>query len=121
MRISTGANAWRKIEGVMGDRRISREREGNVLVWYASYMNALETMVLTEKQQEKVQIGKKYLVRIIAGIKRAVGVKERSKKKLARSTWAGHVEKMADEKLAKRADAQKVERKWRRGRPKLRR
>ena len=49
-----------------------------------------------------------------------VGVKENSKKKLRRNTWAGHVEKMADEKLAKRADAQIVEGKWRRGRPKLR-
>ena len=46
-------------------------------------------------------------------------MKENSKKKLARSTSA--VEKMADEILAKKADAQKVEGKWRRGRPKLRR
>ena len=30
-----------------------------------------------------------------------VGMKESSKKKLVRSTWAGHVEKMGDEKLAK--------------------
>ena len=50
-----------------------------------------------------------------------VGGKESSKKKLVRSTWAGHVEKMTDKKLAKRADAQKVEGKWKRGRPKLRR
>ena len=28
-----------------------------------------------------------------------VGVKESSKKKLVRSTWAGHVGKMGDEKL----------------------
>ena len=53
-------------------------------------------------------------------MKLEVGVKESSKKKLVRSTWAGHVEKMGDEKLAKRVDDQKVERKWRRGRPKLR-
>ena len=46
-----------------------------------------------------------------------VGVKENSKKKLVRSTWAGHMEKkLGDEKLAKRADAQKVEGKWRPGR-----
>ena len=38
-----------------------------------------------------------------------VGVKESSKKKLVRSTWVGHVEKIGDENLAKRADAQKVE------------
>ena len=49
-----------------------------------------------------------------------VGVKERFKNKLMRSrlTWAGDVERMGDEKLAKRADALKVEGK-RRGRPKL--
>ena len=38
-----------------------------------------------------------------------VGVKISSKKKLVRSTWVCHVEKVADDKLAKRADA----RKWR--------
>ena len=50
-----------------------------------------------------------------------VGVKESYKKmKMVRSTWASHVEQIGDEKRAKRADAQKLERKWRRGRPKLR-
>ena len=40
-----------------------------------------------------------------------VGVKGSFKKKLvkSRSTWAGHVKRMGDEKLKKRADAQKVE------------
>ena len=36
-----------------------------------AYWNALETMTLTEKQQEKVQVGKNNLVRIIVGDKRA--------------------------------------------------
>ena len=31
MRITAGANAWRNVEEVMGDRRISRKRKGNVL------------------------------------------------------------------------------------------
>ena len=48
-----------------------------------------------------------------------VGMKECSKKKLVTSSWAGHVEKNGDENPAKRADAQKVERERRRGRPKL--
>ena len=34
--------------------------------------------------------------------------------------WVGHVERMGEEKLAKRADAQKVEGKGRRGRPRMR-
>ena len=36
-------------------------------------------------------------------------MKERSNKTLVRSTLAGHVKNMGDEKLAQRADAQKVE------------
>ena len=56
MRITAGAN-W-TVEGVMGDRRISYKRKGNVLSSCVTsvYMNALETMALTEKQQEKVQV-----------------------------------------------------------------
>ena len=47
------------------------------------------------------------------------GWSETFKKKLVRSRlkWAGHVERMGDEKLTKRADAQKVWGKGRRGRP----
>ena len=63
-------------------------QKGNVLS--SSYMNALETMALTEKQQ-KVQVCENILVRIIVGAKRAdnrkldelrveVGMKERFKK-----------------------------------------
>ena len=49
------------------------------------------------------------------------GVKESFNKKLAmnRLTWAGHEERIGDEKLANRADAQKVEGKRSRGRQTL--
>ena len=51
-----------------------------------------------------------------------VGVKEHVKKKLARNslTWAGHAERMGDENLANRADAQIVEEKRGERGPKLR-
>ena len=66
MMITAGANAWRKVEGVMGDRRISCKPKGNVLSSGVTpaYVNALETMELTEKQQEKVQVCGKQPVRI---------------------------------------------------------
>ena len=56
MRITAGANSCRKVEGVIGFRRISHKRKGNVLSSCVNpaYMNTLETMALTEKQQEKV-------------------------------------------------------------------
>ena len=43
MRITTGANTWKKVEGMMGDRRISRKSKGNVLSSCVSpvYMDAL--------------------------------------------------------------------------------
>ena len=60
-RITAGANVWRKVKGVMGDRRLSRKHTGNVLSSCVTpaYTNALETMALTEKQQEKVQVCEK--------------------------------------------------------------
>ena len=44
------------------------------------------------------------------------------KKKLMRGRfkWAVHVKRVVDEKPTKRSDAQKVEGKWRRGRPRMR-
>ena len=70
----------------------------------------------------RVQVCEANLVRRIVGVKRAdkrrtdglrveVGVKDNVKKKLARNslTRVGHAEIMGDGKLAKRADAQKVE------------
>ena len=61
-----------------------------------AYINALETLELTEKQQKKVQVCETNLVRRIVGVKRAekrrmdelraeVGVMESVNKKLARS------------------------------------
>ena len=53
MRITAGANAWRKDEEVMGDRRISRKRKENVLSSCVTlaHMNALEPMALREKRR----------------------------------------------------------------------
>ena len=45
-------------EGVKGDRNISRKLKGNVLISCTTpvYTNALETMALTVKQKETVQV-----------------------------------------------------------------
>ena len=69
MRVTAGANDWRKVERVMGDRRISRKLKGNVLNSYVTqaYMNGLKTMALTEKQQEKVRVYESNLLRRILG------------------------------------------------------
>ena len=58
---------------MLGDRCISRKPKTNVFISCVTpaYMNALEPMTLTEKQQEKVHVCENNLVRRIDGVKRA--------------------------------------------------
>ena len=77
MKITAGANAWRKVIGVMGDRRISRKR--NML---SSCYPGIQECIRDD------------------GINRETTGKCPELRKLVRSTWADHVEKMAEEKLA---------------------
>ena len=48
-----GANAWRKVEGVMLDRNISKKLKGEVLRTCITQacLYGLETVALTEQQQ----------------------------------------------------------------------
>ena len=61
MRITAGTNAWKKVEGAVGDRRISRTLKGNLLSSCVTpaYIYALQTMTLTEKQQENIKVCEK--------------------------------------------------------------
>ena len=61
MTTTDGANAWRKVKEVMGDRPISHQLKGNVLssCVIPAYINALEKMAVIEIQQEKVQVCEK--------------------------------------------------------------
>ena len=63
IRIRAVTNAWRKDEGMMGDRRISRKLKGKVHTSCVApaYVHGLETMAVIEKQQTKVQICEKQL------------------------------------------------------------
>ena len=97
------------------------------------YICGLETIALTEKQQEKVQVCENNWLGRIAGVKTVdkrrmdelrveVGGKESFKKKLVRTMVksTGYVERKGDEKLANRSNAQKEEGKRRRGRLRMR-
>ena len=120
--ITAGANACRKVEGMTGDRRISCNRKGNVLssCVIPAYLNALETMALTEKQQENLQVReKKPGKKTMDELSMEVGIKESFKKKLVRSTWAGQSETNGRCKSDKDSRCPEVVGKWRRGKPKL--
>ena len=95
--------AWRKVEGVMRIRHISRKLKGKVLSSCVTpaYLYSLETMAMTEKQQEKLHVCLSNWVRRIdkrrlEELREEVGVRENITRDLARSRlkWTGHVERM---------------------------
>ena len=134
-RIQAGANAWRNVEGVMVDRKISRKLKGKVLdscvVPASTY--GLETLALSELHQHKPQVCENNWIRKIAGVRR---VERRRMKDLreevgtkacivgridkSRMKWAGHMVRMKEDKLQKRAETKKQEGSTKRGRPQLR-
>ena len=134
-RVQAGANAWRAVEGVMADRRISKRLKGKVMSTCATpaCLYGTDTLSLTELQQHRLQVCENNWVRKIARVTRAdrrrmVELREETDvqwsltERLVRSRlqWAGHVERMADERLPKRAAELREQGRRRRGRPILR-
>ena len=116
-RAQAGANAWRAVERVMADRRISKRLKGKVRDTCVTpvCLYGTETLAMTELQQQRLQVCENKLVRkqLIARVTRADvhekngGVKGRDRnaeeldrERLVRTRlqWAGHVERMADER-----------------------
>ena len=135
-RVQAGANASRSVEGVMADRRISNRLKGKVVSTCVTpaCLFGTETLALTVLQQQRRQdlVCENNWVRKISRVTRAdrrrmvelreeTGVQRSLTERLARSRlqWAGHVERMADDRLPKRA-AELREQGRRRGRPRLR-
>ena len=116
-RVQAGANAWRAVEGVMADRPISKRLKGKVMSMCVTpaCLYGTETLALTELQQ-RLQVCENNWVRKIARVTRAdrrrmvelreeTGVQRSLTERLVRSRlqWARHVERMADDRLPKRA------------------
>ena len=135
LRTQAGANAWRKVEGVMLDRKISKKLKWKVLRTYVTpaCLYGLETVALTEEQQQKLQVCENNWVRRITKTKRVdrrrmndlrkeVGMQCSLTGRLVRSRmrWAGHLVRMDASKLAKRAEVEKHQGRRKRGRPQLR-
>ena len=119
------AGAWRRVEGIMWDRKLKKQLKGKVLE--ACVVSAcIYGMGTLAERQEKIQIAENNWVRRICkvtqeddGIERRDWHKKHLKMKVVRSRmrWAG--QRMGKDRLSKRAwKAEEGGR--RRGRPKLR-
>ena len=109
------ANVWRAVEGVMADRRISKRLKGKVMSTCVTpaCLYGTETLAMTELQQ-RLQVCENNWVRKIARVTRAdrrrmvelreeTGVQRSLTERLVRSRlqWAGHVERISDDRLPK--------------------
>ena len=118
----------------MVDRNISRKLKGKVLdscvVPASTY--GLETLALSELHQHKLQVCENNWIRKITGVRRVegrrmkdlreeVGTKACIVGKIVKSRmkWAGHMVRMKEDKLPKRAETKKQDSR-KRGRPQLR-
>ena len=72
-RVQAGANAWRAVEGLMTDRRISKRLKGKVMSTCVTRacLYGTETLALTELQQQRLQVCENNLVQKIARVTRA--------------------------------------------------
>ena len=128
-------NAWRKVEGVMGDRNISRKVKGRVLeaCVIPACVYALETCAITTNQMNRLQVCENNWVRKIAGVKRVerrrleelrqeigLGMTITRKIERARMRWAGHVARMEEGRAPRRAMEMEIDGTRRRGRPTMR-
>ena len=92
-RVQAGAIAWRAVEGVMADRRISRRLKGNVMSTCvtSACLYGTETLAMTERQQQRLQVCENNWVRKIARVTRAdrrrmVELRDRSAEELDSET-----------------------------------
>ena len=134
-RVQAGANAWRQVEGVKSDRYISKKLIGKVLgaCVIPAMLYGLETLPVSEKHQHRLQVCENNWVRRIAGLKRVyrrrmdelreeVGIQKCLMGRLVKSRlkWAGHVERMKEDRLPRMAYVHQERGKRKRGRPRMR-
>ena len=72
-RVQAGAIAWRAVEGVMADRRISKRLKGKVMSTCVTLacLYGTETLPLNELQQQRLQVCENNWVQEIARVSRA--------------------------------------------------
>ena len=133
-RIQSGWKNWKRVSGILCDRRISLRFKGKVYktVVRPAMMYGAETCAVKKTQEQKLDVAEMRMLRWMSGVTKldrirnerirgTTKVGEISKKvQESRLKWYGHVLRREDEYVGKRVVAMEVPGKRRRGRPKRR-
>ena len=131
-RVQAGWNGWRRVSGVICNRRLPARVKGKVysLVVRPAMVYGLETVAVTKKQMEEMEVAEMKMLRFAMGVTR----KDKIRNKHIRSTvkveqlgmkmregrlrWYGHVMRRDQEYLGRKMMEMELPGKRRRGRPK---
>ena len=133
-RVQAGWNGWRRVSGVICDRRLPARVKGKV---YSSMVRpamvyGLETVAVTKKQVEEMEVAGMKMLRFAMGVTRKDKIRNEHirstvkveqlgmKMREGRLRWYGHVMRRDQEYIGRKMMEMELPGKRRRGRPKRR-
>ncbi|KAK3508236.1 hypothetical protein QTP70_017665 [Hemibagrus guttatus] len=133
-RVQAGWNGWRKVSGVLCDRKISARIKGKVYrtVVRPAMLYGLETVSLRKRQESELEVAELKMLRFSLGVTRLDRIRNeyirgtahvghmRDKVREARLRWFGHVQRRENEYIGRRMLDMELPGRRQRGRPKRR-
>ncbi|KAK3535166.1 hypothetical protein QTP70_004821 [Hemibagrus guttatus] len=133
-RVQAGWNGWRKVSGVLCDRKISARIKGKVYrtVVRPAMLYGLETVSLRKRQESELEVAELKMLRLSLGVTRLDRIRNEyirgtahvgrlgDKVREARLRWFGHVQRRESEYIGRRMLDMELPGRRQRGRPKRR-
>ncbi|KAK3531193.1 hypothetical protein QTP70_015134 [Hemibagrus guttatus] len=133
-RVQAGWNGWRKVWGVLCERKISARIKGKVYrtVVRAAMLYGLETVSLRKRQESELEVAELKMLRFSLGVTRLDRIRNKyirgtahvgrlgDKVREARLRWFGHVQRRESEYIGRRMLDMELPGRRQRGRPKRR-
>ena len=133
-RIQAGWNGWRRMSGVICDRRVPARVKGKVykVAVRPAMLYGLETVALTKRQEAEMEVAELKMLRFSLGVTRMDKIRNEyirgtaqvgkfgEKTREARLRWYGHLRRKDDGYIGRRMLRMELPGKRKRGRPKRR-
>ena len=133
-RVQAGWNGWRRMSGVICDRRVPARVKGKVykVAVRPAMLYGLETVALTKRQEAEMEVAELKMLRFSLGVTRMDKIRNEyirgtaqvgkfgEKTREARLRWYGHLRRKDDGYIGRRMLRMELPGKRKRGRPKRR-